>query len=81
MEFHPEEDWPSISRALAWITDSLCRHDVPYQAVGGLAARAYGAHRSLVDIDFYVPFDRATALLEEVRPFITWGPEHHADDK
>jgi hypothetical protein len=78
---YSEEDWQRISRALAWIIERLRQHDVAYQVVGGLAARAYGAHRPLVDIDFYVPFDKATALLEEVRPFITWGPEHHTGDK
>jgi hypothetical protein len=78
---YSEEDWQRISRALAWIIERLRQHDVAYQVVGGLAARAYGAHRSLVDIDFYVPFDKATALLEEVRPFITRGPEHHTGDK
>lgn len=81
MKSHSEEEWQRISRALAWIIERLRQHDVAYQVVGGLAARAYGAHRPLVDIDFYVPFDRATALLEEVRPFITWGPEHHTGDR
>ncbi|CAN5648509.1 hypothetical protein BH24ACT22_BH24ACT22_10710 [soil metagenome] len=81
MKSYSEEDWQRISRALAWIIERLRQHDVAYQVVGGLAARAYGAHRPLVDIDFYVPFDKATALLEEVRPFITWGPEHHTGDK
>ena len=76
-----EEDRRRISTALAWIADGLRRHGVSHQAVGGLAARAYGARRPLVDIDFYVPFDEAADLLEEVRPFVVWGPEHHTGDK
>lgn len=63
------EDPQRIERALAWITQTLRRHEVSYQVVGGLAARAYGAHRPLLDIDIYVPFDRAASLLEEVRPY------------
>lgn len=76
-----EEDRRRIARALAWIVGALRRHGVPHQAVGGLAARAYGARRPLNDIDFYVPFNRAAGVLEEVRPFVVWGPEHHAGDE
>lgn len=59
----------------------LERHGVPYQVVGGLAARAYGATRPIVDVDLYVPFDRAEAALEEIRPHVVWGPKHHAGDE
>lgn len=31
------------ARALAWILEALREHDVPYQAVGGMATGAYGA--------------------------------------
>jgi len=55
-------------------------HGVPYQVVGGLAARAYGAHRPLADIDLYVPLDRAAGLLQEIRPFVSWGPKHYVDE-
>ncbi len=68
-------------RALRWIVDVLERHQVPYQIVGGAATRAYGACRELVDIDIYLPFDEAAGLLEEIRPYVTWGPEHHSGDE
>ncbi len=68
------------ARALAWIVEALCEYDVPHQVVGGLAAWAYGANRPLVDIDLYVPFDLATGLLREIRPFVTWGPERYVDE-
>lgn len=70
----------TVRRALVWIVDALNRHGVPYQVVGGLAARAYGARRGLVDIDIYVPFDEAAGLLEELQPHVAWGPEHFVDD-
>jgi hypothetical protein len=67
--------------ALAWTVGVLERRGVPYQVVGGLAARAYGAERPIVDVDLYVPFDRAQGALEEIRPNVVWGPEHHADEE
>ena len=62
---------------LAWIVESLRRHNVPYQMVGGLTAEAYGAYRPLADIDVCVPL--APGLFQEIRPFTTWWPERYAD--
>jgi hypothetical protein len=61
-------------RALRWITDIIQRHDIPYQACGGLAARAYGSTRPLVDIDFYAPLGRFDEIRPEVQATITRGP-------
>lgn len=62
------------------MVDLLRRHDVPFQAVGGLAARAYGATRPLVDLDFYLPLRKVWALLlPEVGRYVLWGPEHFRD--
>ena len=61
-------DARKIGQALAWIVSLLNRHHIPYQVVGGLAAKAYGATRPLVDIDVYAPLDQAA--LEEMRPYI-----------
>ena len=68
-----------VAAALAWIVAALKRHAVPHQLVGGLAARAYGATRAVVDIDFYVPLDQAASLLAELRPYLIWGPAHFVD--
>jgi hypothetical protein len=73
-----EREESRASQALRWIVDALERHNVPYQIVGGAAARAYGAYRELVDIDIYIPFDEAASLLEEIQPYVTWGPQHHS---
>lgn len=69
-----------VARALMWVVGALLKHDVPYQVVGGLAARAYGAHRPLADIDLYVPFDQVGNFLRAIQPFVTWGPEHYDDE-
>ena len=71
---------PESAYALAWVVDLLRRHNIPFQAVGGLAARAYGATRPLVDLDFYLPLgESCPVLLPEVSPYVTWGPEHYRD--
>lgn len=43
------------ARALDRVTALFARLGLPAQAVGGLAARAWGGTRDLVDLDFYVP--------------------------
>ncbi len=68
-----------VARARAWIVEALRKDGVPYQVVGGLPPGPYGAHRPPADIDVYAPLNRAASLLQEARPFVTWGPEHYAD--
>lgn len=70
----------SPARALAWIVELLRDLDVPFQVVGGLAARAYGADRPLVDLDFYVPSDRLGDVAAAASPHVVRAPAHHVDD-
>ena len=63
-------DPQTIGQALAWIVGLLNQHNIPYQIVGGLAAKAYGAKRPLVDIDIYAPLEQARAALDELQPYI-----------
>src|SRR5215211_4931562 len=42
---HASDETKKVGEALAWIVGVLERHGVPYQVVGGLAARAHGAER------------------------------------
>jgi hypothetical protein len=72
-----EED---IRRALLWITDVFARADVTYQAVGGIAARAFGATRPVADLDFYLDRTDLAAVLGDVREFCVWGPSHFRDE-
>ncbi len=73
-------DPSDLPLALAWLVDLFERHAVPYQVVGGLAARAYGATRPVVDVDLYMPFEQAQSLLAEIQPFIVRPPLPHKSD-
>jgi hypothetical protein len=66
--------------ALAWLVDLLRSRSIPFQAVGGLAARAYGATRSLNDIDIFMPMRRIGEVEPDLTPFLTRPPLPHRDD-
>lgn len=66
--------------ALVWITDIIKKHHIPYQIAGGLAVRAYGSTRPLMDIDIDIPEDDFDKILEDVREHITFGPDWFKSD-
>lgn len=66
--------------ALRWIVGLLRELNVPFQAVGGLAARAYGADRPLVDLDFYVPIGRLQDIAAAAATHVVRPPAAHRDD-
>ncbi|HLI06454.1 MAG TPA: hypothetical protein VKV40_07795 [Ktedonobacteraceae bacterium] len=73
-------DPQKIGAALHWIVSLLNRHNIPYQIVGGLAAKAYGSTRPLVDIDIYAPMEQLRPALDEMRPYIVREPlPHHSE--
>lgn len=72
-------DPQKIGQALSWIVSLLNRYSIPYQICGGLAAKAYGASRPLVDIDIYAVLQDSPhfqQFMDEVQPSITraFGP-------
>ena len=69
-----------IAHALRWIDGELRRLDIPYQAVGGLAAEAWGSRRPLVDLDFYVPERTLPRLADALRAAVVSGPQRVAGD-
>ncbi|GHO46541.1 hypothetical protein [Ktedonospora formicarum] len=75
-------DPKKIGQALKWITGILKQHKVPYQIVGGLAAKEYGATRPLVDIDIYAPLDteKVRVALAELQPYIIRQALPHRSD-
>jgi putative acetyltransferase len=70
----------SSAAALGWIVELLRGLGVPFQAAGGLAARAYGSARPLADLDFYVPAQALSAVADAATPAVVRAPELHQDD-
>lgn len=70
----------SDGEALSWIVEMFRRVDVPFQVVGGLAARAYGAKRPLVDLDFYIPTSRLDDIADVTAAFVSRPPSHYRDE-
>jgi len=70
----------NVSKALAWITDILSKEGVSYQLVGGLAARAYGSTRSVLDIDLYIPRSDLSKILPHVSAYAVQGPTRFVSD-
>lgn len=65
--------------ALEWIVNQLNAYETQYQIVGGMAARAYGAKRDLVDIDLYIDFATSHDFLKSIEAHIYWGPNEVVD--
>lgn len=70
----------SVSTPLEWITKILTKHKIPYQIAGGLAVRAYGSTRPLQDIDIDIPEEDFDKIIEDVREYITFGPDRFNDE-
>ncbi|MDX1646919.1 MAG: YdeI/OmpD-associated family protein [Longimicrobiales bacterium] len=71
---------PRGAAALHWIIGLLDEQQIPYQIVGGLAARAYGARRPLADIDIYVPDEGALdAIGSAAEGHLVATPRRHRD--
>ena len=67
-------------KALRWILGILEKHKVTYQISGGFAAKLHGATRELADIDIEVPHEVFSKIMDEVKPFIFWGPTRFQDE-
>lgn len=67
--------------ALIWISEILKKHQVPFQISGGLAAISYGATRPLEDIDIDIPDNKFDVLVDEVKPYLIYGPSRFKSDK
>jgi hypothetical protein len=69
-----------LADLLRWIEAELAEVGAPHQFVGGLAARAHGASRPLVDIDLYVPDYALETLSNRWEAILTRPPRHHRDE-
>lgn len=67
-------------KTFLWIVDILQRHEVPFMVTGGLAAKAYGSPRALNDIDIDIPADKFDLILNDIEPYIVFGPADYKDN-
>lgn len=72
---------PNAEKAFHWIIGILNKHHIKFEIDGGLAARAYGAERELVDIDLVIPEKEFENILSDVASHIQYGPSWFSDDK
>lgn len=70
----------NAEKAFFWITDTLERGGIPYRIFGGFAARVYGVDRGLADIDIEVRREDTPKMVEEVAPYIVFGPARCKDE-
>lgn len=66
---------------LIWITDILKKYQIPFQITGGLAPIVYGANRPLADIDIDIPDDQFHHIINDVKPYIIFGPARFKSEK
>ena len=67
-------------KAILWITNILNKHAIPFQIAGGLAVRAYGSSRKLMDIDIDIPEEDFETLKLETAPYIIFGPSQFKNE-
>ncbi len=67
--------------ALKWIISILEEENIPYQVLGGVAARFYGADRPINDIDIDIQEKDFPRLLKKVGKFVQFGPELYIDSE
>lgn len=66
--------------AFLWIVDILEQKGIKYKITGGFAARVYGVDRELADIDIEVEDSDLIKIVDDVKPYITFGPTRYKDD-
>jgi len=64
-----------------WIVSILKKHDIPFVVTGGLAAKSYGSPRPLNDIDIDISAKGFDKILQDIKPYITFGPDHLKDER
>ncbi len=73
------EDMKSTEKAFNWIVGILRSHKILFQITGGMAARVYGSHRALADIDIDIPEEKFDEILADMKEYIVFGPKQFID--
>ena len=66
--------------AFHWIIDILERRRIVYKITGGFAARVHGVDRELADIDIDVANESILKIVDDVKPYVIFGPGRYKDD-
>ncbi len=64
-------------KTFKWIVDILKKQNIPFVISGGLSAKSYGSPRPLNDIDIDIHDKDIDLILEDVKPYITFGPAQY----
>jgi len=68
-----------VVNSLVWLKRILEEHEVPFQIVGGLAAKIHGGSRPVADIDLYIPKELAENILPSVSNYISKPLTHYVE--
>ncbi len=71
----------NTKKSLLWIVEILNKHNVPFVISGGFSAKIYGSLRPLNDIDIDIPVEYFKTILADIKPYITYGPDHYTDER
>ncbi len=70
-----------VTEALSWITTILEKNNISYQISGGFAGCFFGSQRKLNDIDIDISENDFDQIIDEIRPWLVFGPSRYKDDK
>ena len=68
-------------KTFQWIIGILQKHNIPFVVTGGLAAKSYGSSRPLNDIDLDIHDNDFRFIVDEIKPYITFGPARYVDER
>ena len=67
-------------KAFLWLTKILEQKGIRYRISGGFAARVYGVDRELADIDIEIADKDIPFIIEDIKPYIIFGPARYKDE-
>ena len=71
----------NTKQAIEWIVGILKEYQVPFQISGGCAAKIYGSPRELNDIDIDIQRNDFEKIINDIKPFVVYGPSQYKDNK
>lgn len=69
----------NTKEALAWITEILNKHNIPFRVSGGFAAKIYGSTRELADIDIGMKKNYFPEIISDIEEYLVSKPGIYKD--